>query len=63
MKTFVPAIPLDSSVVVPRRFFEIRERVTVFGPTMKFRRVHKGSYCRGQIALWGGSKNGVKYLS
>ena len=54
MKVFVPAIPPDSSAVVPRRFFELRERVTVFDPLMTFRRVHKGSFCRGQISLWGG---------
>ena len=54
MKVFVPAIPPESSVVVRRRFFELRERVTVFDPPMTFRRVHKGSFCRGQIFLWGG---------
>lgn len=53
MKVFVPAIPPESSVVVPRRFFELRERVTVFQPLMTFRRVHKGSFCPGQICLWG----------
>lgn len=52
MKSFVPAIPPDSSVAVPRRFFILRERVTVFDPPMTFRRVHKGSYCPGQITLW-----------
>ena len=54
MKVFVPAISPDSSAVVPRRFFELRERVTVFDPPMSFRRVHKGSFCPGQISLWGG---------
>ena len=63
MKVFVPAIPPDSSVVVPRRFFEVHERVTVFDPPMRFRRVYKGSYCRGQISLWGGESNGRDYLS
>lgn len=63
MKVFVPAIPPDSSVVVPRRFFEIRERVTAFDPPMSFRRVHKGSYSPGQIALWGGGTGGRNNLS
>lgn len=54
MKVFVPAIPPDSFVVVPRRFFELRECVPVFDPPMTFRRVHKGSFCPGQISLWGG---------
>lgn len=63
MKSFVPAIPLDSSVVVPPRFFEIRERVTVFDPPMTFRRVHKGSYCPGQLALWEVNADGGHYLS
>lgn len=54
MKVFVPAIPPDSSVVIPRRFFELCERVAVFDPPMTFRRVHKGSFCPGQISLWGG---------
>ena len=54
MKVFVPAIPPESSVVVPRRFFELRVRVTVFDPPMTFRRVHKGSFCPGQISLLGG---------
>lgn len=52
MKSFVPAIPPDSSVVVPRRFFLIREHVTVFDPPLTFRRVHKGSFCPGQISVW-----------
>lgn len=52
MKVFIPAIPPDSSVVVPRRFFELRERVTVFDSPKTFRRVHKGSFCRGQISFW-----------
>lgn len=52
MRSFAPAIPPDSSVAVPRRFFEIHEFVTVFDPPMTFRRVHKGSYCRCQITLW-----------
>lgn len=63
MKVFVPAIPPDSSVVIPRRFFELRERVTVFDPPMTFRRVHKGSFCPGQIALWGGDVDGRNALS
>jgi len=54
MKVFVPAIPPDSSVVVPRRFFELRERVAVFDPLMTFRIVYEGSFCPGQISLWGG---------
>ena len=63
MKVFVPAIPPDSSVVIPRRFFELRERVTAFDPPMMFRRVHKGSFCPGQIALWGGDADGRNDLS
>lgn len=63
MKVFVPAIPPESSVVVPRRFFELRERVTVFDPPMTFRRVHKGSFCPGQITLWGGGTDGRINLS
>ena len=59
MKVFVPAIPPESSVVVPRRFFELRVRVTVFDPPMTFRRVHNGSFCPGQISLWEGD-NGVR---
>lgn len=54
MNVFVPAIPPESSVVVPRRFFELRERVSVFDPLMSFRRFYKGSFCPGQISLWGG---------
>ena len=53
MKVFVPAIPPDSSVVVPRRFFVLHERVSVFDSPVTFRRVYKGSFCPGQIALWG----------
>lgn len=52
MNVFVPAIPPDSSVVVPRRFFELRERVTVFCPPVSFHRVHKGSFCPGQVSFW-----------
>lgn len=63
MKVFVPAIPPDSSVVIPRRFFELRERVAVFDPPMTFRRVHKGSFCPGQIVLWGGDADGRDDLS
>ena len=63
MKVSVPAIPPDSSVVIPRRFFELRERVTVFDPPMTFRRVHKGSFCPGQIALWGGDSDVRNHLS
>ena len=63
MKVFVPAIPPDSSVVVPRRFFELRERVTVFDPPISFRRVHKGSSCPGQISLWGGGTDARNDLS
>lgn len=63
MKVFVPAIPPDSSVVAPRRFFELRERVTVFGPPMTIRRVHKGSFCPGQISFWECGKDGRYYLS
>ena len=63
MKVFVPAIPPESSVVVPRRFFELRERVAVFDPPMTFRRVHKGSFCPGQISLWGGDTDARNNLS
>ena len=63
MKVFVSAIPPDSSVVVPRRFFELRERVTVFDLPMTFRRVHKGSFCPGQISLWGGDAGARNDLS
>ena len=63
MKVFVPAIPPDSSVVIPRRFFELHERVTVFDPSMSFRRVRKGSFCPGQIALWGGDADVRNNLS
>lgn len=63
MKVFVPAIPPESSVAVPRRFFELRERVTVFDPPMTFRRVHKGSFCPGQISLSGGDTDGRNDLS
>lgn len=52
MKVFVPAIPPDSSVSVPHRFFVLHERVTVFDPPMTLRRVLKGSFCPGQITLW-----------
>lgn len=62
MNVFVPAIPPDSSVVIPRRFFELRERVTVFDSPMTFRRVNKSSFCPGQIALWGGAADGRDYL-
>lgn len=63
MKVFVPAIPPESSVVVPRRFFELRERVTVFDPPMSFRRVYKGSFCPGQVSLWGGDTDARNNLS
>lgn len=63
MKIFVPAIPPDSSAVVPQRFFELHERVTVFDPPMSFRRVHKGSFCPGQISLWGGDTDAHNDLS
>lgn len=63
MKVFVPAIPPDSSVAVPHRFFVLRERVTVFDPPMSFRRVHKGSFCPGQVSLWGGGTDGRNDLS
>lgn len=63
MKVSVPAIPPDSPVVVPRRFFVLRERVTVFDPPVSFRRVYKNSYCPGQIALWGGGTGGHNNLS
>lgn len=63
MKAFVPAIPPESSVVVPRLFFELRERVTVFDPSMMLRRVYKGSYCPGQISLWGGDTDARNDLS
>ena len=63
MKVFVPAIPPDSSVVVPRRFFELCERVTVFDPPMTFRRVHKGSFCPGQLSFWECGIDGCNYLS
>lgn len=62
MKVFVPAIPPESSVVPPR-FFELRERVTVFDPPMVFRRVYKGSFCPGQISLWGGDSVARNNLS
>lgn len=54
MKVFCPAIPPDSAVDVPRRFFWLRECVTVFDPPMTFRRVLKGSFCPGQISFWEG---------
>lgn len=54
MKVFVPAIPPDSFVDVPHRFFVLRECVTVFDPPMTFRRVHKVSFCPGQISFWEG---------
>lgn len=63
MKVFVPAIPPDSSVVIPRRFFELRERVTVFDPSLSFRIVYKGSFCPGQISLWGGGSGARNNLS
>lgn len=63
MKVFVPAIPPDSSVVIPRRFFELRERVTVFDPPMSFRRVHKGSFCPGQVSFWECVTDGRNHLS
>ena len=63
MKVFVPAIPPGCSVDVPYRFFVLRERVTVFDPPMSFRRVHKGSYCPGQVSLWGGTSNAGDDLS
>ena len=63
MKVFVPAIPPDFSVDVPHRFFVLRERVTVFDPPMSFRRVHKGSFCPGQLALWGSDTDGRNNLS
>ena len=63
MKVFVPAIPPESSVVVSRWFFELRERVTVFDPPMTFRRVHKGSFCPGQISMWGGDTGARNNLS
>lgn len=63
MKVFVPAIPPDSSVVVPRRFFQLRECVTVFDPPMTFRRVLKGSFCPGQISFWECGIDGRNNLS
>lgn len=63
MKVFVPAIPPDSSVAISQRFFELRERVTVFDPSMTLRRVHKGSFCPGQVTLWGGTSNASDNLS
>lgn len=63
MKVSVPAIPPESSVAVPRRFFELRERVTVFDPPMTLRRVHKGAFRPGQISLWEGDTDGRKDLS
>lgn len=52
MKVFVPAIPPVFSVSIPHRFFVLNECVTVFDPPMSLRRVHKGSFCPGQISLW-----------
>ena len=52
-KQFVPAIPLDSCVDVPQRFFQINDSVHVFDPPFHFRRVRKGSYCPGQLTLGG----------
>lgn len=49
-----PAIPPDRSMEVPYRFFELRERITVFDPPMHLRRVNKGSKCLGQLSLFGG---------
>lgn len=63
MKVFVPAIPPDSSVSIPHRFFVLRECVSVFDPPMSFRRCHKGSFCPGQIALWGGGTDARNDLS
>ena len=63
MKVFVPAIPPDSSPGVPLRFFVLHERVTVFDPPMTFRRVHKGSFCPGQICFWEGDSNARDNLS
>lgn len=63
MRVFVPAIPPDSSVAIPRRFFLLRERVAVFDPPLTFRRAHKGSFCPGQISLWGGDIDACKNFS
>ena len=60
---FVPAIPLDSSVPVPRRFFELHESVTVFDPPLHLRRVNKGSAFPGQLSLFGGDSDACNYLS
>lgn len=60
---FVPAIPIDSSVSVPCRFFELHESVTVFDPSLHLRRVNKGSACPGQLSLFGGDSDASNYLS
>lgn len=60
---FVPAIPIDSSFVVPHRFFELHENVTVFDPPLHLRRVSKGSACPGQLSLFGGGSDAYDYLS
>ena len=60
---FVPAIPFDSSSLVPYRFFELHEIVTVFDPPLHLRRVNKGSACLGQLSLFGGDSDASNYLS
>lgn len=62
-KKFVPAIPPDSFVPVPCRFFDLHESVTVFDPPLHLRRVNKGSACLGQLSLFGGGSDACDYLS
>lgn len=59
---FVPAIPIDSSVV-PYRFFELQECVTVFDPPLHLRRLYIGSACPGQLSLFGGDSVACNDLS
>ena len=60
---FVPAIPFDSFVPVPHRFFELHESVTVFDPPLHLRRVNKGSACPAQLSLFGGDSDACDNLS
>lgn len=54
----VPALPDGVVSCAQQRFFELRERVMVFDPPMTIRRVYKGSFCPGQVTLWGGDVDG-----
>ena len=62
-KKFVPAIPPETFISVPCRFFELHESVTVFDPPLHLRRVNKGSACPGQLSLFGGDSDACNYLS